>query len=153
NAYATDPLGLTSAAEISACETCVTTKGYWLNPRAADKDITPNAAVFAGSYLWFYPDKYDLLALAYERLANTGTLLALRDAVIGNDPGGHGTYLIQKMLPQSCTGSGRPSHQIGAINDTGLSYFGTYDPLAEMLLNMAWYQLDQISPYGISGYA
>src|SRR5205085_2755261 len=42
----------------------------------------------------------------------------------------------QKMLPQSCTGQGRPNQRISSVD--GVTYTNTANPLAEMLFNVAW---------------
>src|SRR5258708_3074370 len=61
----------------------------------------------------------------------------LREAVAAPN-GATGGQVMQKMLPQSCNGAGRPLNQkLGAI-DT-LTYTSTANPLAEMMFNTAWY--------------
>jgi len=137
--------GAGGAAQQAACLVCLNTRGYWLNPGVADSDITPSAAVFTTNWLRFHPVKWVLLALAYKRLVNGPLLLPLREAVLGqaNDKG---TTLLQKMLPQSCAGQGRPLNQkISAID--GVTYSSTAYPLAEMLFNAAWYMGGQTSPW------
>src|SRR5215467_10656568 len=133
------------AAQSAACLACLNTRGYWLNPAVVDKDVTPSAAVFTTNWLRFHPVKWTLLALAYKRLVNGPLLLPLREAVLGqsNDKG---ATLLQKMLPQSCAGQGRPLQQkISAID--GVAYTSTAYPLAEMLFNGAWFMGGQTSPW------
>src|SRR5207249_3968558 len=55
---------------------------------------------------------------------------------IGTQNGAQGWYRLQKMLPQSCTGQGRPNQRIGSVD--GVTYTNTANPLAEMLFNVAW---------------
>src|SRR6516165_54376 len=143
--YAAACSGAGGAAQQAACLVCLNTRGYWLNPGVGDSDITPSAAVFTTNWLRFHPVKWVLLALAYKRLVNGPLLLPLREAVLGqaNDKG---TTLLQKMLPQSCAGQGRPLNQkISAID--GVTYSSTAYPLAEMLFNAAWYMGGQTSPW------
>ncbi|MCI0571751.1 MAG: hypothetical protein L0Y66_13445 [Myxococcaceae bacterium] len=131
----------------AACRTCVDTKGYWLNPQVADNDVTPGAGVFSTNWLRFHPPKWTLLSLAYKRLVNGPLLSELRDAVVAtNGATGAGGEVVQKMLPQSCNGQGRPLNQKrGAID--GLSYVSDANPLAEMLLATAWYMGGQEDPW------
>ena len=134
-----------SAAQQAACLVCLNTRGYWLNPTVADNDVTPAAAVFTTSWLRFHPVKWVLLSLAYKRLVNGPLLLPLREAVLGQSSD-VGATLLQKMLPQSCSGQGRPLNQkIGAIDN--VTYTSTAYPLAEMLFNAAWYMGGQTSPW------
>jgi len=143
--YATACSNAGGAAQAAACLACLNTRGYWLNPAAPSNDVTPSAAVFTTNWLRFHPVKWVLLSLAYKRLVNGPLLLPLREAVLGqaNDKG---TTLLQKMLPQSCAGQGRPLNQkISAID--GVAYTSTAYPLAEMLFNAAWYMGGQTSPW------
>ena len=133
------------AVQQAACLACLNTRGYWLNPAVTDKDVTTSAAVFTTNYLRFHPVKWVLLSLAYKRLVNGPLLLSLREAVLGqsNDKG---ATLLQKMLPQSCAGQGRPlQSKITAID--GVAYTSTAYPLAEMLFNGAWYMGGQTNPW------
>jgi hypothetical protein len=139
------------AAQQAACLVCLNTRGYWLNPAVANNDVTPSAAVFTTSWLRFHPVKWVLLSLAYKRLVNGPLLLPLREAVLGQADD-KGTTLLQKMLPQSCGGQGRPLQQkISAID--GVAYNSTAYPLAEMLFNAAWYMGGQTSPWLFSNNA
>lgn len=133
------------AAQQAACVACVTTRGYWLNPLKANNDVTPGAAVFAGNWLNFHPPKWVLLRLAYKRLVNGPLLSILREAVVAAN-GTTGGQVVQKMLPQSCNGNGRPLNQkLGAVD--GLSYASPANPIAEMLFNSAWYMGGQENPW------
>src|SRR5215471_16394242 len=133
------------ALQQAACLACLATRGYWLNPAVADKDVSSSAAVFTTNWLRFHPVKWVLLALAYKRLVNGPLLLPLREAVLAQADT-KGAQLIQKMLPQSCAGSGRPLNQkLGAID--GLAYTSNAYPLAEMLFNAAWYMGGQTNPW------
>jgi type IV pilus assembly protein PilY1 len=126
-----------SASNIAACTSCVSNSGYWLNQYVANNDISPAAGVFSGNWLNFAPPKWALLHLAYKRLVNGPLLSSLREAVAAPN-GATGGQVMQKMLPQSCNGAGRPLNQkLGAI-DT-LTYTSTANPLAEMMFNTAWY--------------
>ncbi len=112
-------------------------QGYYLNPYAKDNDVSTNAGVFAGNWLNFYPPKWALLRLAYKRLVNGPLLSSLREAVVSQNNAVGGT-VVQKMLPQSCQGQGRPLNQkLGAID--GVAYTSTAAPIAEMMFNTAWY--------------
>ena len=143
--YATACSNAGGAAQQAACLACVTTRGYWLNPAVSDKDVTPAAAVFTTNWLRFHPVKWVLLSLAYKRLVNGPLLLPLREAVLGQADN-RGTTLLQKMLPQSCAGQGRPLNQkISAIDD--VTYASTAYPVAEMLFNAAWYMGGQTDPW------
>jgi hypothetical protein len=89
--------------------------------------------------------KWVLLSLAHTRLVHGPLLLPLREAVLGQ-AGERGTQLLQKMLPPSCAGQGRPLQQkISAID--GITYTSTAYPLAEMLFNAAWYMGGQTNPW------
>lgn len=132
-----------NVAEQANCETCVATKGYWLNPLVADTYTGPEAGVFSGNFLRFMPPKWTMLSLAYKRLVNGPLLSVLREAVVATN-GTAGGQVVQKMLPQSCQGQGRPLNQkLGAIN--GLSYETNANPISELLFNAAWYMGGQ--PY------
>ena len=143
--YATACSNAGGAAQQAACLACLNTRGYWLNPAVADRDVTPSAAVFTSNWLRFHPVKWVLLSLAYKRLVNGPLLLSLREAVLGQSSD-KGANLLQKMLPQSCAGQGRPlQSKITAID--GVSYTSAAYPLAEMLFNAAWYMGGQTNPW------
>jgi len=136
------------SSQKNACKQCVQSKGYWLNPQASNADVTPAAGVFAGNWLRFYPPKWQLLRLAYRRLVNGPYLSILREAVVAPDgiadgqaTGSDGTVggeTVQKMLPQSCNGNGRPMNQKQKAVDR-IDYASSANPLAEMLLESVWY--------------
>jgi type IV pilus assembly protein PilY1 len=129
--------GAAGDANSLACQACIPTNGYWLNPNAAVNSIGPESGVFSRAFLRFHPPKWTLLSLAYKRLVNGPLLSSLREAVLATN-GAVGSQLVQKMLPQSCNGNGRPLNQkLGAID--GLAYTNTARPIAEMLFNTAWY--------------
>ncbi len=143
--YATACLNAGGLGQQGSCVSCLASAGYWLNPSVPDNSVAPNAAVFTSNWLRFHPVKWVLLALAYKRLVNGPLLLPLREAVLAQSSA-QGTTLVQKMLPQSCGGSGRPLQQkITAID--GLSYTSTAYPVAEMLFNAAWYMGGQSNPW------
>ena len=105
-------------------------QGYYLNPYAKDNDVSTNAGVFAGKWLNFHPPKWSLLRLAYKRLVNGPLLSVLREAVVAQN-GATGGQVVQKMLPQSCQGQGRPLNQkLGAVD--ALVYTSAANPIAEM---------------------
>ncbi len=125
----------------AACQACVNSKGYWLNPLAANNDRSTSAGVFSGNFLRFYPPKWTMLSLAYKRMVNGPLLAVLREGVEAQN-GTNGGQIVQKMLPQSCSGTGRPMTQkLGAIDS--LSYTSGANPLAEMLFNAAWFMAGQ----------
>ena len=141
--------GATSGNVFSDCQTCVAQKGYWLNyvKLAANPMYQGNdAMVVKGNWLNFQPPKWAMLRLAYKRLVNGPLLNPLREGIVTNcnnisgDPdycgNNAGEYRLQKMLPQSCNGAGRPNQRISST-DT-VSYNATTNPLAEMLFNTAW---------------
>ncbi len=147
------PFGITLATDpnVVACTNCVNSSGYWLNPFAPKNDIAPEAGVFSGNWLRFYPPKWTSLSLAYKRLVNGPLLSSLREAVVAAN-GSQGGKVVQKMLPQSCSGQGRPiSQKLAAID--GLSYTSNANPLAEMLFNTAWYMGGQNNPWVFSNSA
>src|SRR5256886_1074588 len=120
-------------------------QGYYLNPYAKDNDVSTNAGVFAGKWLNFHPPKWSLLRLAYKRLVNGPLLSVLREAVVAQN-GATGGQVVQKMLPQSCQGQGRPLNQkLGAVD--GLVYTSAANPIAEMMFNTAWYMGGQENPW------
>ncbi len=134
-----------SAVRVAACTACVQTRGYWLNPDVSNNNVSPSAAVFSTNFLRFQPAKWTLMSLAYKRLVNGPLLSVLREAVVATN-GTQGGKVIQKMLPQSCNGQGRPQNQkVGAI-DT-LTYTSAANPLSEMLFNTGWYMGGQQSPW------
>lgn len=140
----TDACSSTSAPAL--CGACLTSRGYYLDP-ATPPDVTDGSAgVFTTNWLRFHPVKWTLVTLAYKRLVNGPLLSQLRDAVVVTDTGGKGGRLVQKMLPQSCNGQGRPQNQKASAID-GVRYTGTNDPLAETLLNVAWYMGGQQSSW------
>lgn len=140
-----------TAARVAECTTCLASNGYWLNPDVADNDTSTKAAVFSTNYLRFHPVKWSLLSLAYKRLINGPLLSVLREGVVAMN-GTQGGAVVQKMLPQSCNGVGRPLNQKqGAID--GLSYTSTANPLAELLFNAGWYMGGQESPWVFSNSA
>jgi len=131
--------------KLNTCIACLNNSGYWLNPYIADNNTNPEAAIFMGNWLNFNPPKWELLHLAYKRLVNGPLLSSLREAVVAMN-GATGGTVVQKMLPQSCQGQGRPLNQkLGAID--GLAYTSTANPLAEMMFNTAWYMGGQQSPW------
>src|SRR5207237_3442005 len=89
----------------SQCQTCVNSRGYWLNPSVASNDTSPSAGVFSGKFLRFYPPKWVLLKLAFKRLLNGPLLSSVREGVITFN-GAIGGQVIQKLLPNSCQGQG-----------------------------------------------
>ena len=120
-------------------------QGYYLNPYAKDNDVSTNAGVFAGKWLNFHPPKWSLLRLAYKRLVNGPLLSVLREAVVAQN-GATGGQVVQKMLPQSCQGQGRPLNQkLGAVD--ALVYTSAANPIAEMMFNTAWYMGGQENPW------
>jgi type IV pilus assembly protein PilY1 len=133
----------------ATCINCLTSKGYWINPAPATTyDTGPTTAYFTKNRLRFSPPKWTLLSLAYKRLVNGPLLSSLREGVlITNDlTPGVGARLAQKMLPQSCNGSGRPiEEKRKAIDD--VDYTSSARPLAEMLFNTAWFMGGQDSPW------
>jgi type IV pilus assembly protein PilY1 len=134
------------AADRAACYAC-SASGYWLNPTppAGDKDVSASAGVFSTNWLRFNPPKWVLLHLAYKRMMAGPLLAILREAALAPN-GTVGAQLIQKMLPQSCNGNGRPMNQkMGAID--GLTYSSAANPLAEMLFNTGWYMGGQEDPW------
>jgi type IV pilus assembly protein PilY1 len=149
-----DAAGLPLAGQdLADCTKCtagagVSTKkqqGYYLNPYAKDNDVTTNAGVFAGQFLNFHPPKWSLLRLAYKRLVNGPLLSVLREAVVAQN-GAVGGTVVQKMLPQSCQGQGRPLNQkLGAAD--ALAYTSNANPIAEMMFNTAWYMGGQENPW------
>jgi type IV pilus assembly protein PilY1 len=138
-------------SDISNCTTCLSTKGYWLNPKLPDNDTSINAGVFMGNFLNFYPPKWVMMDLAFRRLEQNGILNTLRTSVAGAN-GLVGAKSLQKMLPQSCQGQGRPKGQaLGSLDD--IQYSSTGHPLAEALFNVAWYLGGQTSPWVFSNTA
>jgi type IV pilus assembly protein PilY1 len=134
-----------SATRAVECEACLATNGYWLNPDVSDSDVSERAGVFRTNFLRFHPPKWALLSLAYKRLVKGPLLANLREAVLATN-GSAGAQLVQKMLPQSCGGTGRPLEQkLGAID--GLNYSNNAKPIAEMLFNAAWYMVNQPAPW------
>jgi len=129
------------------CQTCVTSRGFWLNPSVANNDTTANAAVFSGKWLRFYPPKWVLLKLAFKRLLNGPLLNSVREGVITFNTAATGTaaggQVTQKLLPNSCqgqgasTGTGILKQKLGALDS--LNYSNTANPLAEMLFNTGYY--------------
>src|SRR6266404_445336 len=117
------------------CQLCVRTRGYWINYKLAQTDTSSSAMVVKGNWLNFFPPKWASLRLAYKRLVNGPLLNSLREG-IGTQNGAAGFYRTQKMLPQSCTGQGRPNQRISSVD--GVTYNSTANPLAEMLFNVAW---------------
>jgi type IV pilus assembly protein PilY1 len=124
------------ANDTDDCRLCVRTKGYWINYKITDHaDNSPSAMVVKGNWLNYYPPKWAILRLAYKRLVNGPLLNSLREG-IGTQNDAQGWYRTQKMLPQSCTGQGRPNQRIGSVDM--VTYTSTANPLAEMLFNVAW---------------
>jgi len=128
-------VGATSGTDYTDCELCVRTKGYWLNYNKSNTDVTPSAMVAKGNWLNFFPPKWAILRLAYKRLVNGPLLNPLREG-IGTQNGSAGWFRLQKMLPQSCSGAGRPNQRIASVDP--VTYNNTTNPLAEMLFNVAW---------------
>jgi type IV pilus assembly protein PilY1 len=121
----------------SNCVNCLNSQGYWLNYNLPDNNTSTSAGVFMGNWLNFYPPKWVLMNLAYRRLEQNGILNTLRTAVAGVN-GLNGAKSLQKMLPQSCQGQGRPKSQaLGSLDN--ILYTSTGHPLAESLFNAAWY--------------
>jgi len=123
------------ANDTNDCKLCVQTKGYWINYKLTQADTSSAAMVVKGNWLNFFPPKWALLRLAYKRLVNGPLLNSLREG-IGTQNGAQGWYRLQKMLPQSCNGNGRPNQRISSVD--GVTYTNTTNPLAEMLFNVAW---------------
>lgn len=131
-----------------ACNTCVGTKGYWLNPAVAENNATTKAGVFSGNFLRFYPPKFLMLKLAYRLLVDGPLLSTLRQANLTMS-GTNGASLNQKYLP-SCNGNGRPMNQISNAL-TGVAFNNTANPIAESLFNAAYYNSDGTSFFGGPG--
>ncbi|TMA17881.1 MAG: hypothetical protein E6J88_20105, partial [Deltaproteobacteria bacterium] len=129
-----------------------TPKGYWINYKKSNTDTSASAFLARGNWLDFFPPKWALLRLAYKRLVNGPLLNPLREGIVTNctstntnynsgqsDMGpcsDQGYFRLQKMLPQSCSGSGRPNQRIGSVDQ--VQYKSTSNPIAEMLYNVAW---------------
>ena len=129
--------------------------GYWLNPAAADNAATPQAGVFKGNFLRFYPPKWVLLKLAYKRLLNSSLLSTVREGVLTFN-GATGAQVVQKLLPQSCNGQGAQNGQ-GILKQKlavldGTLNNGTANPLAEMLFNIGYYFSGASSSWAPAGY-
>src|SRR5438477_35448 len=92
-------------------------------------DTSPSSMVVKGNWLNFFPPKWAMLRLAYKRLVNGPLLNPLREG-IGTQNGAAGWFRLQKMLPQSCSGQGRPNQRIGSVD--GVTYTNSSNPLAEM---------------------
>ena len=144
--YVTACLNAGGAAQQAACLACLNTRGYWLNPTVADNDVTPAAAVFTTNWLRFHPVKWVLLSLAYKRLVNGPLLLPAARGGAGQSSD-VGATLVQKMLPQSCSGQGRPLEPEDRRDRRGQPTPARAYPLAEMLFNAAWYMGGQTSPW------
>src|SRR2546426_2459873 len=125
------------------CRLCVKTTGYWINYKVAQTDTSSSAFVAKGNWLNYFPPKWATLRLAYKRLVNGPLLNSLREG-IGTQNGAQGWYRLQKMLPQSCNGQGRPNQRISSVD--GVTYNSTANPLAEMLFNVAWTVSSSDSP-------
>src|SRR5438477_868105 len=125
------------ATALADCEVCLgvntlvgfTPKGYWINYNKTDTDTSAGAFVAKGNWLNFFPPKWAMLRLAYKRLVNGPLLNPLREG-IGTQNGAAGWFRLQKMLPQSCSGQGRPNQRIGSVD--GVTYTNSSNPLAEM---------------------
>src|SRR5205823_9817365 len=92
-------------SQSSQCQTCVASRGFWLNPLVATNDTSANAGVFSGKFLRFYPPKWVLLKLAYKRLLNGPLLTSVREGVVTFN-GATGGQVTQKLLPNSCQSQG-----------------------------------------------
>src|SRR5581483_11100796 len=103
------------ANDTNDCKLCVRTKGYWFNYKLPQTDTSTSAFVAKGNWLNYFPPKWALLRLAYKRLVNGPLLNSLREG-IGTQNGAQGWYRLQKMLPQSCTGQGRPNQRISSVD-------------------------------------
>lgn len=128
-------VGATSGNDFNDCELCVRTYGYWLNYNKSNVDTSPQAFVAKGNWLNFFLPKWAMLHLSYKRLVNGPMLNPLREG-IGTQNASAGWYRLQKMLPQSCSGAGRPNQRIYSTDS--VTYNNTTNPLAEMLFNVAW---------------
>ncbi len=128
-------VGASSGSDYQDCQQCVQNKGYWVNYNKSINDTTGAAFVAKGNWLNFFPPKWAILHLGYHRLVNGPLLNPLREG-IGTQNGATGWYRLQKMLPQSCSGQGRPNQRLASVD--GLAYNNSSNPLAEMLFNVAW---------------
>ena len=143
-------VGVASGSDYNDCQQCVQSKGYWINYLKSISDTTGPAFIAKGNWLNFFPPKWAILHLGYKRLVNGPLLNPLREG-IGTQNGATGWYRLQKMLPQSCAGQGRPNQRIGSID--GLDYSNSSNPLSEMLFNVAWTVSSQGgSPPGTWGF-
>jgi type IV pilus assembly protein PilY1 len=140
-----------NGSQTASCVSCLNSAGYWLNPVLPNNDTSANAGVFMGNWLNFYPPKWVLMDLAFRRLEQNGILNTLRTSVAGAN-GLVGASSLQKMLPQSCQGQGRPKGQALASLDN-IAYTSTGHPLAEALFNVAWYLGGQPSTWVFSNTA
>lgn len=126
------------ATAAAACEACVGSNGYWLNPAVTAKDVSDKAGVFSTNFLRFHPPKHVLMLLVYKRLAEGPLLHELRQGNITAKVDGNGGFLNQKYLPSSCSGGGRPLNQVfTSLDDVG--YTSAANPIAEVLFNAAYY--------------
>jgi type IV pilus assembly protein PilY1 len=149
--------GSVVSANYLACVACLTASnaGYWLNPSVNNNDTTPQAGVFKGNFLRFYPPKWVLLKLAYKRLLNSSLLSTVREGVAVFNGAAGGT-IAQKLLPQSCNGQGAQNGQgilkqkLGVLD--GIVNTSTANPLAEMLFNIGYYFSGASSTWAPSGY-
>ena len=141
--------GSTVSLDYQDCQLCVKSKGYWLNSTKLatnNMDTNPYTLVAKGNWLNFNPPKWAILRLAYKRLVNGPLLNPLREGIVTNCTNvsgdaqycgaDKGEYRLQKMLPQSCSGAGRPSQRISSVDP--VNYNSTANPLSEMLFNVAW---------------
>lgn len=129
--------GEATATRAAECTICLATKGYWINPDVADNVESHKAMVVSGNFLNFHPPKWTLLRLAYHRLLAGPLLNSLRNAVMVPKVSGVGADVALKLLPQSCSGNGRPTNQRQSAANS-IVYNAPGNPIAESLFNAAW---------------
>lgn len=142
-----DACALTS--DPTACNTCVTTKGYWLDPVDIDTDndgdsnddAVKRADVFHGKFMNFYPPKYHIARTVIKELIWDVKDVRMGLTILNDRSGGK---LIAKpnppcdksLDPEDASWTNNRKNIINSINNKSTVSFGGSTPVAEALLDV-----------------
>jgi type IV pilus assembly protein PilY1 len=138
-------IGLTLAQQ-AECASCLASRGYYLNPNlptALDNGLSlmtnPQAGIFSGNFLNFYPPRYIMLRLALKRLMGDPRISRFRISVVTHtsDEGA----VIREPFRPACGGNGTPTNSFTNGVDS-VPFELNSNPIAEILFNMGEFHAD-----------
>jgi type IV pilus assembly protein PilY1 len=129
--------GLALSPANLACQTCLNTRGYWLNPATSPAVSDNTAGAFKGNWLNFFPPKHVMMRLALKTVLKEAGEDGTRIGVFSSDVGSGAN--VEADIKTTC-GSGTPVKSGVGNMVTGLKYRDDEkNPIAEVLTNLGQY--------------